>query len=53
MFAVRKIAVFGGVRGEKYILYEMERGWAGSGLLALGFGKSGLWPEGETGKDGG
>jgi len=46
MFAVRKIAVFGGTRGEKYILYEMER--AGSGLLALG--RSACGPRGETGK---
>jgi len=52
MFAVRKIAVFG-VLGAKNTFCTKWSGVAGSGLLALGFGKIGLWAEGETGKDGG
>ena len=42
-----KIAVFGGARDEKYILYEMREGWAGSGgLWAFGFGLWEDWPVG-------
>ncbi len=53
---MRKIVVFWGARGEKYILYEMEGAGGQAGRLwAFGFG---LWEdrpvaEGEMGKDGG
>jgi len=49
MLAEEKIVVFWGARGENTFCTKW-RGKTGSGLWALGFGKSGLWPRGKWGK---
>ena len=46
-------AIFRTTRRWKSRGFGWQGGRAGSGLLALGFGKIGLWAEGETGKDDG